>query len=124
MRKPLRQIHYLRNCTIALQVSVVIAICGGRWRRWRSIAFRRVRGRDNEPHHREPKSHFNAGSIREGQIAAGLANFKADMRAIFMKLDDRFERGIPTHCAGMRAYGKLPIGEKLKSRQQPGQNFH
>ena len=32
---------------------------------------------------------------REGQIAAGLANFKVDMRAIFMKLDDRFERGTP-----------------------------
>ena len=44
-----------------------------------------------------------AGAIREGQIAAGLASFEADMRAIFMKLDgsgrklsiDRFERDSP-----------------------------
>ena len=44
-----------------------------------------------------------AGALREGQIAAGLASFEADMRAIFMKLDgsgrklsiDRFERDRP-----------------------------
>ena len=43
------------------------------------------------------------GSITEGQIAAGLPSFEADMRAIFMKLDgsgrklsiDRFERDRP-----------------------------
>jgi hypothetical protein len=28
-----------------------------------------------------------AGAIREGQLAAGLASFEADVRAIFMKLD-------------------------------------
>lgn len=44
-----------------------------------------------------------AGALREGQVAAGLASFEADMRAIFVKLDgsgrklsiDRFERDRP-----------------------------
>jgi hypothetical protein len=44
-----------------------------------------------------------AGALKERQIAAGLASFEADMRAIFMKFDgsgrklsiDRFERGRP-----------------------------
>jgi hypothetical protein len=44
-----------------------------------------------------------AGAIGEGKIAAGLASFEADIRAIFMKLDgsgrklsiDRFERDSP-----------------------------
>ena len=44
-----------------------------------------------------------AGAVSEGPIAAGLASFEADMRAIFMKLDgsgrklsiDRFERDRP-----------------------------
>ena len=44
-----------------------------------------------------------AGALREGQVAAGLASFEADMRAIFVKLDgsgrklsiDKFERDRP-----------------------------
>ena len=53
-----------------------------------------------------------AGSIREGQIAAGLASFEADIRAIFMKLDgsgrklsiDRFERDSPSTSRRITQY--------------------